>query len=262
MFEFGKNWNSFSTLISEERILLAQAGLRRLFPNDEIAGKLFFDIGCGSGLSMLAALRLGASEVRGIDIDADSVSTTRTVLDHFAQGSKYSVERKSVFDLAPKTDGTYPVVHSWGVLHHTGDMWSAIRKASSIVAPGGIFALALYRSTPCCPAWKVEKRIYSSCPKAVQSIISSGYKAAFFAGKIATGHNPIAYVAQYNTRGMSWSHDIHDWLGGYPYESAKPDEVVSFLENDGWKTQQIGSDRKTLGVFGSYCNEYVARRSI
>lgn len=131
-----------------------------------------------------------------------------------------------------------------------------------MVAPGGIFALALYRSTPCCPAWKVEKRIYSSSPKAIQSIISSCYKAAFFVGKIATGQNPIAYVTQYNTRGMSWSHDVHDWLGGYPYESAKPGDVISFLKDDGWQTQQIGMDRETFGLFGSYCCEYVARRPV
>src|SRR6185503_6100723 len=67
-FAFGENWASFAETITEQRIQAAIAGLRRLFPNGELAGKAFLDIGCGSGLSMLAALRLGASRVTGIDI--------------------------------------------------------------------------------------------------------------------------------------------------------------------------------------------------
>ena len=38
----------------------------------------------------------------------------------------------------------FDIVYSWGVLHHTGDVWHAIENAASRVKPGGIFYIALY----------------------------------------------------------------------------------------------------------------------
>ena len=43
-----------------------------------------------------------------------------------------------------KALGTFDVVYSWGVLHHTGDMWKALEHAHMATAPGGLLALALY----------------------------------------------------------------------------------------------------------------------
>jgi SAM-dependent methyltransferase len=260
MFAFGKNWDSFSDLIGEERISLAEAGLRRLFPNGELVGKPFLDIGCGSGLSMLAALRLGASEARGVDIDADSAATAARVLARFAPGRIFTVEQRSVFDMSPERDGVFPVVHSWGVLHHTGDMWRAIRTASSLVAPNGLFALALYRQTRFCPAWRVEKRLYAAAPVIAQATIRGLYKGVFFAGLLAKGRNPVSYVANYKSRGMSWSHDIHDWLGGYPYESTSPQAVLPFLKDAGFEAKLIGHDFAPVGLLSTGCSEYVAQR--
>lgn len=58
-FAFGENWKSFTHIIDEGCIAEAENGMRRLFPNGELAGARFLDIGCGSGLSSLAAARLG-----------------------------------------------------------------------------------------------------------------------------------------------------------------------------------------------------------
>src|SRR5690625_404997 len=110
-FEFGENWLSFVNGISEERITGAVRGLQRLFPNAELQGKRFLDIGCGSGLSMLAALRLGASEVVGVDIDENSVEATRRCLGHYASGKKWKAFPSSVFELNPEDLGCYDIVH-------------------------------------------------------------------------------------------------------------------------------------------------------
>jgi SAM-dependent methyltransferase len=72
-FAFGKNWQSFAAIADEESISEAQRGLVKLFPNGELRGARILDVGCGSGLSMAAALRLGASQVDGVDIDPDSI---------------------------------------------------------------------------------------------------------------------------------------------------------------------------------------------
>jgi predicted RNA methylase len=260
MFAFGQNWDSFPQLISEDRIRSSEEGLLRLFPNGELRDKPFLDIGCGSGLSMVAALRLGASEVHGIDVDANSVSTSRRTLELFSGGKPFSFRHQSVFELSPAHDGTYPIVYSWGVLHHTGAMWKAIERAAEMVGPKGYLAIALYRSTPMCSAWKLEKRLYSRAPATIQKVVRGAYKGAVMAKVIASGKRPADHIKDYNLRGMSWSHDVHDWLGGYPYESTDPKAVISFLGKSGLTAKLIGVDTAPIGLMGTGCKEYVATR--
>jgi hypothetical protein len=60
---------------------------------------------------------------------------------------------------------------------------------------------------------------------------------------------------------MSFHHDIHDWLGGYPYESASPEEIVGFMNKHGFSVQRTFQRPAAVkGLFGSHCDEYVARR--
>ncbi|MFX8620485.1 50S ribosomal protein L11 methyltransferase, partial [Acinetobacter baumannii] len=49
-------------------------------PADDFKGRSFLDIGCGSGLHALAAMRLGVARVVGVDIDPNSAATARHVL--------------------------------------------------------------------------------------------------------------------------------------------------------------------------------------
>src|SRR6266480_5789396 len=121
-FAFGKNWASYARLVTDAQVEEAIAGLRRL-AGGALEGKRFLDIGCGSGLHALAALRLGASEVVALDIDSDSVATTRNLLTKYAAGGCWSTQQVSVFDLQPDSTGSYDLVYSWGVLHHTGDLY-------------------------------------------------------------------------------------------------------------------------------------------
>ncbi len=259
-FEFGKNWRDYAKSIDQKRIDAAIAGVRNLFP-DGLAGKTFLDIGCGSGLHALAALSLGAASVTAVDIDENSVNTTRELLTKYAPGAKWTARLASVFDLRPDL-GTFDVVYSWGVLHHTGDMWRAIEIAVSLVKPSGQFAIAIYRATHCDAAWKVEKRLYSKSPRPVQWVVRLGYMTAFLAAQIALRRNPVAFVRDYsNVRGMNFSHDAHDWLGGYPYETATPEQLQSKLSSLGFReTLSFAREGKSLGLFGSGCDEFVFSR--
>src|SRR5436305_8094785 len=119
-FEFGENWKNYSKTIDQTRIDSAIEGVKKLFP-DGLAGKTFLDIGCGSGLHSLAALSLGAASVTAIDIDENSVATTRELLTKYMPEAKWTAKVASVFDTSPAAFGTFDVVYSWGVLHHTGD---------------------------------------------------------------------------------------------------------------------------------------------
>lgn len=266
-FEFGQNWSEYSSLISEERINNAEKSLETLIGSKFIKGNSFLDIGCGSGLFALAALNLGASKVLCTDIDPLSVRTAQNTLERFSKSPSFESKVISVFDLSPDALGLFDVVYSWGVLHHTGSMYEAIESASRMTARDGVFVIALYRKTPFCGMWKVIKRFYTASPKFLQKIVFYFYAILSITSKLLCGINVISYIKDYKKkRGMSFSHDIHDWLGGYPYESISPEECKGFLEQIGFKLiSQNTYTPKTIfrtlvQIMGSGCDEYVFRK--
>lgn len=267
-FAFGENWASYAKGIGTEQIAEAERELRRLLGNEPLTGKRFLDIGCGSGLHSLAALRLGASEVVAVDIDANSVATSRAVLARYAPGTRYAVESASVFELDAARCGQFDVVYSWGVLHHTGHLDRALQSAAALVGPGGLFVFALYRKTLLCGLWKLEKRWYAHAGPGTQKMLRGVYLALFRAGLRVTGRRFEDYANGYSPRGMDFYHDLHDWLGGYPYESISPREVerrmsdlallhVRTFTREGWFIRLFGIHH---GVFGSGCDEYIYAR--
>ena len=254
-FQFGENWAQYSELVDERRIADAIDSVRALV--GDLDGKTFLDIGSGSGLFSLAALRLGASAVLAIDLDETSVATTRKLLADENDG-RWRAEEMSVFDLPDLVKQRFDVVYSWGVLHHTGDMWRAVDAASRMVAEHGLLAIALYERTPLCGAWTIEKRIYRKLPSPAQKAIRRAYLSAWGAGMLAKGYNPWRRLRDGNERGMDVARDAQDWLGGYPYESTHPDEVAAFLAERGFTRRKLVQWPVRLGgLFGSGCTEYV-----
>jgi 2-polyprenyl-6-hydroxyphenyl methylase/3-demethylubiquinone-9 3-methyltransferase len=257
-FAFGKNWHSYSSLIDQERIDEAIKGLLHLIPAEAFRGRSFLDIGCGSGLHALAAAGLGVKCVTAIDLDPDSVVTARAVLARGGVSVPWSVDAASVFDLDPKERGTFDIVYSWGVLHHTGSMWEAVAKAAAMVAPNGLLVLALYRRTRLDAFWRIEKRFYANAPHVVQRAIAACYVAAFRSAMLASGRSFAAYTANYkSSRGMDFRHDVHDWLGGYPYESVLAGEVEQRLGALGFAAERVFAMSEPTIKFG--CDEYVYR---
>lgn len=261
-FAFGKNWASYAELIDAGKLQKAMDDLARLA--GDLRGRTFLDIGCGSGIHSLAALRLGAVSVLAVDLDSDSVATTRRVLEqHAPEHTNWRVVERSVFDLAPTDLGTFDVVYSWGVLHHTGAMYRAITAASGMVAQGGTFAFALYRKTLLCGLWKVEKRWYAAASQAAQQRARRIYVALFRAISTLRGQDFREYVATYQQlRGMDFEHDVHDWLGGWPYESISPAETDALMKRLGFRLVRRFVEEGTLvGLRGSGCDEFLYARN-
>jgi SAM-dependent methyltransferase len=253
-FAFGENWRSFARGIDEPQIVRSDEGVRRLFPDGELTGARVLDIGCGSGLPALSILRAGAAHVTCVDIDPASVQAARQTLGRFAPPEVWSAQTASVFDL----QGSFDVVYSWGVLHHTGDMWRAIEAAARLVAPGGLFCIAIYTRGPLCGLWRVEKRYYSRASPAVQRRMRRAYSGLIAMSLAVRGRSMAGMVRAYDERGMDWEHDIHDWMGGYPYESATVEEMQAFVAKRGFKVRRLFPSRAGLG---SGCSEYVFERS-
>ena len=261
-FEFGRNWSNFLRVVDEEKIDRAVASLRRLLGVDSLAGATFLDIGSGSGLFSLAAHRLGA-RVRSFDYDAQSVACTVEVRRRFGTpGSDWTVERGSILDEAyVRSLGQFDVVYSWGVLHHTGEMWRAIENALSMVAPGGTFAIAIYNDQGVwSKRWARLKRFYCSGPFG-KAVMCSTYIPAVvmreFAADLFWMRNPFKRYTQYGSaRGMTVFYDWFDWLGGYPFEVAKPEEIFQFGRSHGLVMTNMTTCGGSVG-----CNEFVFRRA-
>jgi len=260
-FEFGANWSSFAQLLDAERISSAERRLAALLRTQDLTGRRFLDIGCGSGLHSLAALRLGAREVVAIDLDPKSVATTREVLARFWRGSNVTVREQSVFDLEGRPHGEFDVVYSWGVLHHTGDMPRAIRIAARQAAPGGLLGLALYGKTRYCAAWKRIKRWYVHATPQQKARAEDWYVRLFGLYLLLRGKRLAAHIAGYQSkRGMDFRHDVRDWIGGFPYESISPAELAALLAPEGF--EMIGQNvKRRSGLFGSGNDEYLLRRT-
>lgn len=258
-FAFGENWESYSRLINAEKVGEATSGLSGLV--GPLQGRSFLDIGCGSGLSSLAALRLGAQSLVAIDIDPKSIETTERVLSQFAPNATWRTDTISVLSSGFRDLPEFDVVYSWGVLHHTGMMRDAIESAATKVKRGGQFAIAIYRKTPLCWAWRIEKWIYNHSPNFVQDLLFWPYKIAVSIFYLLKSHGRSA-AKQNQRRGMDLDHDIRDWLGGYPYESATPAEIDAIVLPLGFrKVGQKLNPIRLWGVMGAGCSEYLYERS-
>jgi 2-polyprenyl-3-methyl-5-hydroxy-6-metoxy-1,4-benzoquinol methylase len=258
-FKFGENWSDFSELLTPERIAQAEISLKKIFGEKGLKGKSFLDIGSGSGLFSLAALNLGVKELVAVDIDPDSVCTTQATLKRFAPHANYTCKNLSVFNLDPKDIGLFDVVYSWGVLHHTGAMYEALDKARSLLKPTGCLLVALYKKTRFCEFWKKEKAFYTRAPRWIQKIILSFYCLLFIVSYLTRSKkNPFSYISNYSSmRGMSFLHDVHDWLGGYPYESISPDEMSTYAQSRKMKIKNSWLQPAGTGLLGSGCDEYL-----
>lgn len=257
-FEFGKNWQSFLSVVDEDRIREAEVSLRQMLEVEDLRGKSFLDIGSGSGLFSLAARRLGA-RVHSFDYDTQSVACTREMKRrYFPDDADWKIEQGSVLDrdyLA--TLGQFDIVYSWGVLHHTGKMWSALDNAASLVAPVGTFFISIYNDQGGkSRGWLKVKQAYNSGPvgRALACAVFVPYFAlGGLAVDLAKRKNPIARYSEYRrVRGMSRVHDWFDWLGGLPFEVAKPDEIQKFGRERDLKIVKMTTCGGGLG-----CNQFV-----
>ena len=260
-FAFGRNWRAFSSRIDASVIETATTSIRHMLELENLAGMSVLDIGCGSGLFSLAARELGAT-VTSFDYDPTSVSTTRALQQRYRPADPdWTIEQGSVLDRQYLDRlGQFDVVYSWGVLHHTGAMWDAIENAASAVKSGGRLFIAIYNDQGRASGhWLKVKRLYNSLPRSLRWLVlipaAVRLRGPMFVRGLMKGA-PLKPFREYgHERGMSQWHDVVDWVGGLPFEVAKPEEIFRFLRARGFSLDGL----KTCAG-GRGCNEFVATK--
>jgi 2-polyprenyl-3-methyl-5-hydroxy-6-metoxy-1,4-benzoquinol methylase len=257
-FEFGRNWTRFLSGVNDQHIAAAEGYLRSMLRVDDLVGKSFLDIGSGSGLSSLAARRLGA-RVHSFDYDPRSVACTRELRRRFFRtDASWSVDEGSALDRAYlESLGQFDVVYSWGVLHHTGAMWTALDHAAIPVRTGGTLFIAIYNDQGgLSRRWRAVKKLYCSSPLGKATVCAIAIP--WFAGRrfvidCLKGDNPAMFYRKYKERrGMSPLHDWFDWLGGYPFEVARPEQIFRFYRDKGFALANLTTKGALAG-----CNEFI-----
>lgn len=263
-FNFGKNWKQFSQkALTLENVKQAEECFDKLFQDISISDKDFIDIGFGQGLSIQIALTKGAKVV-GCDINPLCAEVLSENKQFFPENINKSIpiivgsilDDKIISELLKKTtrgNNGYDIVHSWGVLHHTGDMSKALINSMRLVAPEGFFVVALYNKHWSSGIWKMIKYFYNFLPNVGKTLLIWFFYPIIFVAKfMVTFKNPLK-----KERGMNFYYDVVDWVGGYPYEYASFDEVVSFMKSHGFSLQKGFVANVPTG-----CNEFIFQKLV
>ncbi len=268
-FKFGKNWNDFiAKYLNDDRVVKAIESLQKFTGLNDFKDKTFVDIGCGSGLFSLAAYRLGAKKIISLDVDEDSVACCKILrkkeenITHWQVVTGDALNKEEIISL-----GKFDIVYSWGVLHHTGNMWSAISNVSELVKKKGIFYLAIYNKADgisihpdgrpgSSKFWYSFKKWFVKRTDKTQNIITNIVAGLQIVSYIIRLKNPYKEIEKHSEdfRGMSWLIDIKDWLGGYPYEYASVTEIFLFMKEKGFVLENLDNNN------GLRNNDFIFRK--
>ena len=115
---------------------------------DRWRGKRVLEIGCGIGTDAVNFARAGAAYT-GVELSAESLAVARQRFEVFGlPGALIEGDAETLSAVAPT--GSFDLVYSIGVLHHTPQPAKAIAEIRTLIAPTGELRIMLYAKN----SWK------------------------------------------------------------------------------------------------------------
>ncbi len=151
-----KQWHQGSdAALTTESLLLLLSSLEEMFRRrrhlaatemdlSALAGQRVCEIGSGAGAHS-ALFRKHGAHVTSVDMTPERVSATAHKLDllkALSPGSGLALQADA--ERLPFADGSFDIVYSNGVLHHTEDTEQSLREVHRVLSPGGQAVLMLY----------------------------------------------------------------------------------------------------------------------
>lgn len=256
---FGKNFEkNLLNRFNEENLNESKRFLEHFLESKDLKGKAFLDAGCGSGVFSIAAHLMGAN-VSAFDIEEEALNNLKILKSRFKIDDS---EIKTFYcdilnEKTISSIGEFDIVLCWGVAHHTGDLWRAIDNISKCVKPNGLIHLGIYNTADnygfypdgrfgTSNFWKKVKRFYSNRASWFQNIVDFFALFGIIVIYLFSFNNPIKKLKENERRGMSWQSDLKDWLIGYPYEFATPEEVFNFMKIRGFTLTKLKTNNGLL----------------
>jgi 2-polyprenyl-6-hydroxyphenyl methylase/3-demethylubiquinone-9 3-methyltransferase len=231
-FSFGENWVNFvNNNLTDEVIKSSEKDINEWL---NVKGKTIIDIGCGSGLSSLIFSKKKAKKIFSFDYDIQSVNAAKLLKDKLTSDDNWTIEQGSILDKDyVKSLGKFDIVFSWGVLHHTSNMWQAIENAVSLCNNTGQVMITLYSNVIGFENDLAGKIKYNN-----SDILSKKKMIADFVMLVKQNASNNTEIVNWNTpskRGMNKYNDIIDWLGGYPYEVCTTTQITEYMSIHGFR---------------------------
>ena len=246
IFSFGRNWLDFvNHSLDDRKMEIAYHFLLKYLPADEYG-----------------------------------IQAAETVKQKFSslipEHARWNIFRGSILDdaLVNSMKEKGDIVYSWGVLHHTGSMYEALKNAMTFVNPQGYLIIAIYNKAPYSGLWVKCKKIYNKSPRFLKLLYVYATVLLIYLERLllsvkaaASGEQRPDCKGNDDYRGMSLFYNIIDWLGGFPYEYASFDEIKNFVENEGfelvkapvkWPSPSKEEYKSSIRFLGRFFYSYVS----